>query len=188
MFFKKGRNGTGSAASVAAQPAPRQAPLVPAVDHAPLAASDVHRPVTGHALGFMTTADLEPNFGLIGQDRALRAIEFGTLMTAHDYNIFVLGPAASGKRTAVKAYVEKLAAQSPSPPDWVYLNDFNNQNRPKAVSLPPGRARALQQGMIGAIDELRATLPALFEGDDYQARRALLRRNTAPRRTVRLRR
>jgi predicted ATP-dependent protease len=97
-------------------------------------------------------------------------------MTAHDYNIFVLGPPASGKRTAVKSYLETLAAQraaagAHTPPDWVYLNDFDNQNRPKAVSLPPGRARALQQGMTGAIDELRAALPALFEGDDYQARR-----------------
>jgi predicted ATP-dependent protease len=178
MFFKKARNGAGSSATqdvpiagvadhVSAEMA---APLLPTIDHAPLSAADVRRPVAASGLGFKTTADLEPISGLIGQDRALRAIEFGTLMKAHDYNIFVLGPAASGKRTAVKAYLEKLAANASTPPDWVYLNDFDNQNRPKALQLPPGRARALQQGMIGAIDELRATLPALFEGDDYQAR------------------
>ena len=78
--------------------------------------------------------------GLIGQDRALRAIEFGMQMRAHDYNIFVLGPAASGKRTAVKAYLETLGQTAATPPDWVYLNDFDNQNRPKALRLPPGRS------------------------------------------------
>jgi lon-related putative ATP-dependent protease len=196
MFFRKSRNGAGSTAPDASHDAPHDAPhatnltaneadtargdhvaaeltapLVPAVDHTPLTAADVRRTVAAQGLGFNTTSDLEPISGLIGQERALRAIEFGTLMKAHDYNIFVLGPAASGKRTAVKAYLETLAAKSPTPPDWVYLNDFDNQNRPKALQLPPGRARALQQGMIGAIDELRATLPALFEGDDYQARR-----------------
>jgi predicted ATP-dependent protease len=179
MFFKKARNGASSAGHSAATPSGEAghvvdelaAPLLSAIDHASLTAADVRRPVAASGLGFKTTSDLEPISGLIGQDRALRAIEFGTLMKAHDYNIFVLGPAASGKRTAVKAYLEKLAAYSATPPDWVYLNDFDNQNRPKALQLPPGRARALQQGMIGAIDELRATLPALFEGDDYQARR-----------------
>jgi predicted ATP-dependent protease len=172
MFFKKARNGAGSSAT---QDAPSEnlvsALLVPAIDHAPLSAAEVRRPVAASGLGFKTTGDLEPISGLIGQDRALRAIEFGTMMKAHDYNIFVLGPAASGKRTAVKAYLEKLGISAPTPPDWVYLNDFDNQHRPKALQLPPGRARALQQGMISAIDELRATLPALFEGDDYQARR-----------------
>jgi predicted ATP-dependent protease len=174
MFFKKARNGSGGDASHDARPtqaAELAAPLVQAGSHAALTAAEVRRPVAASTLGFTTTSELEPISGLIGQDRALRAIEFGTLMKAHDYNIFVLGPAASGKRTAVKAYLEKLAASAATPPDWVYLNDFDNQNRPKALQLPPGRARALQQGMIGAIDELRATLPALFEGDDYQARR-----------------
>jgi predicted ATP-dependent protease len=170
MFFKKARNGSGGGGAPA-EPLPPDAALIPATDHVALSAIDIRRTVAASGLGFKTTADLEPISGLIGQDRALRAIEFGTLMKAHDYNIFVLGPAASGKRTAVKAYVEKLAASAPTPPDWVYLNDFDNQNRPKALQLPPGRARALQQGMISAIDELRATLPALFEGDDYQARR-----------------
>jgi predicted ATP-dependent protease len=179
MFFKRARDGAGitgshptpvggSAAQIAAELATQ---LLVAVEHMPLSAGAVRRVVEANGLGFKTTSELEPISGLIGQDRALRAIEFGARMKAHDYNIFVLGPPASGKRTAVKAFLETLSAQATAPPDWVYLNDFDNQNRPKALPLPPGRARALQQGMISAIDELRATLPALFEGDDYQARR-----------------
>ena len=174
MFFKKARNGASRSSGQTALPAPNAPfaePLLAAVDHPTLTAAEVRRPVMAATLGFKTTNDLEPISGLIGQDRALRAIEFGVQMKAHDYNIFVLGPAASGKRTAVKAYLETLGQTSATPPDWVYLNDFDNQNRPKALQLPPGRARALQQGMIAAIDELRATLPALFEGDDYQSRR-----------------
>jgi lon-related putative ATP-dependent protease len=83
----------------------------------------------------------------------------------------VLGPPASGKTTAVKAHLGPKAAEAATPPDWVYVYNFENPNRPKAVRLPHGRARDLARGMIAALDELRGVLPARFEGEDYQARR-----------------
>jgi lon-related putative ATP-dependent protease len=143
----------------------------PASSHAPLAVTELRRVVDPTALGFKTTSELEPARGLIGQDRALKAIQFGANMASHDFNIFVLGPAASGKTTAVRQHLELKLKDLPIPPDWVYVNNFETPNRPRALKLPPGRARALVKGMIGAIDELRNTLPAMFEGEDYQARR-----------------
>lgn len=137
----------------------------------PLPAAELRRVVDPVRLGFKTTAELEPVSGLIGQDRALKAIQFGANMKAHDFNVFVLGPPASGKSTAVKLYLTKKAAEAPAPADWVYVNNFESPNQPKAIKLPPGRARPLAKAMIAAIDELRATLPAIFEGEDYQARR-----------------
>src|SRR5690606_30022556 len=142
-----------------------------APSHAPLAITELRRAVDPSALGFKTTSELEPARGLIGQDRALKAIQFGANMASHDFNIFVLGPAASGKTTAVRQHLERKLKDLPIPPDWVYVNNFETPNKPRALKLPPGRARALVKGMIGAIDELRNTLPAMFEGEDYQARR-----------------
>jgi lon-related putative ATP-dependent protease len=151
--------------------APDVAGLVTATTHAPLPVAELRRPVDPSALGFKTTTELEPARGLIGQDRALKAIQFGANMGSHDFNIFVLGPAASGKTTAVRQHLERKVKDQPTPPDWVYVNNFESPNRPLALSLATGRARALVKGMIGAIDELRNTLPAIFEGEEYQARR-----------------
>lgn len=137
----------------------------------PLAPSELRRIVDPATLGFATTAELESVSGLIGQERALKAIQFGANMKAHDFNVFVLGPPASGKSTAVKLYLAKKAQESSPPDDWVYANNFESPNQPKAIRLPPGRARPLAKAMIAAIDELRQTLPAIFEGEDYQARR-----------------
>ncbi len=137
----------------------------------PLSVNELRRTVDPQTLGFETTAALQPITGLIGQDRALKAIQFGANMAAHDFNIFVLGPAASGKRTAVKQYLDRKAETGHTPSDWVYVNNFEDPNRPRALRLPPGRARPLARGMISVIDELRNTLPTVFEGDDYQARR-----------------
>jgi lon-related putative ATP-dependent protease len=136
-----------------------------------LEASELRRVVEPATLGFKTTEELDPIAGLIGQDRALKAIQFGANIKSHDYNIFVLGPAASGKTTAVKAHLGAKAAEAQAPPDWVYVYNFENPNQPKALQLPHGRGRALAKGMVSAIDELRSVLPALFEGEDYQVRR-----------------
>ena len=173
-FWKSQPSKPGKSGETA--PAPSGAPpdtsgLVTATTHTPLPVAELRRAVDPAALGFKTTTELEPARGLIGQDRALKAIQFGANMASHDYNIFVLGPAASGKTTAVRQHLERKVKDLPTPPDWVYVNNFETPNRPIALSLPTGRARALVKGMIGAIDELRNTLPAIFEGKEYQARR-----------------
>jgi len=137
----------------------------------PLEHTELRRTVDPASLAFKTTEELEPIAGLIGQDRALKAIQFGANIKSPDYNIFVLGPAASGKTTAVKAHLGPKAADAPAPPDWVYVYNFDTPNRPRALQLPSGRGRALAKGMVAALDELRSVLPALFEGEDYQVRR-----------------
>ena len=164
MFFKRATYDTpasgskGEVTTVAA----RAQPLEP---------SELRRTVNPATLGFRTTEELHPIAGLIGQDRALKAIQFGANIKSHDFNIFVLGPPASGKSTAVKAHLVPKAAEGATPADWVYVNNFENPNRPKTLKLPCGRGRALAKGMVAALDELRSVLPALFEGEDYQVRR-----------------
>ena len=170
MFFKR----SDDAAKPPAAPARvvrSTVPPVAAPRHDPLPVAELRRVVDPAALSFASTSELEPIVGLIGQDRALKAIEFGAGMNAHDFNIFVLGPPASGKSTAVKAYLHKKN-QEPAPVyDWVYVNNFEDANRPNAIRLPCGRANEFAKGMIDVIDELRQTVPTAFESEDYQARR-----------------
>jgi lon-related putative ATP-dependent protease len=137
----------------------------------PLPATELRRTVDPKSLGFATTADIAPIRGLIGQDRALAAIEFGTEMESMDYNIFVLGPPASGKRTALRTQLLEKATLRAQPDDWVYVYNFADPSKPRALRLPAGRARVFARAMLTAIDELRGIVPALVEGEDYQARR-----------------
>jgi lon-related putative ATP-dependent protease len=165
MFFKRSQQPESTPARADTSDtssAPRPVPLPP---------QELRRVVDPATLGFLTTAELEPISGLIGQERALKAIEFGANIKSPDFNVFVLGPASSGKTTAVKQYLTRKANGAKPPADWVYVNNFDMANRPKALKLPAGRAQPLARAMVSAIDELRSTLPAIFEGEDYQARR-----------------
>lgn len=182
MFFKRGSKSEADTSNEARPDAAPQGQALATVTVKTAAAaadvpppaltpSELRRKVDPATLKFKTTDDLEPITGLIGQDRALEALEFGMQMHAHDYNIFVLGPPASGKRTAIKAQLAAHAKTEKSPDDWVYVYNFEEPNRPRALRLPAGRARPFAKGVIAALDELRAVVPNVLEGDDYQSRR-----------------
>jgi lon-related putative ATP-dependent protease len=118
-------------------------------------------------LAFETTAELEPTEGIVGQERAAQALDFGIAIAREGYNVFVMGPAGSGKRTLVRSALAARAAQLAPPSDWVYVNNFAAPHRPIAIELPPGRGARLRDDMAHLVDELRTTIPAVFESDEY---------------------
>ncbi|MFP4003651.1 MAG: Lon protease family protein [Alphaproteobacteria bacterium] len=142
---------------------------------APLPAEALYRFCDAEALGFETSDRLAefdgPAEGMFGQERALRAIEMGVRMSHDGYNLFVLGPRGTGMQETVRGYLEKLAGGEPVPSDWVYLNNFDDPERPLALRLAPGGGRRLRDGMKAVIEALRASLPDVFSSDDYKRRR-----------------
>lgn len=126
------------------------------------------------ALPFATTAELPPLPGLAEQPRAREALRLGTAIARDGFNIFATGSAGARLSAALRDVLDDAAAGRPEPQDWAYVYNFADPQRPIALSLPPGQAPALQHALHELVDELRATLPAIFEGEDYQKRRAAL--------------
>ncbi|MGI9492897.1 MAG: Lon protease family protein [Geminicoccaceae bacterium] len=120
---------------------------------------------------FKTTEELDQVGGLIGQERAVEAIRFGTEIQQKGFNLFVLGSPGLGKHTAVSQHLEQKAKDEPRPVDWVYVNNFEVSHKPNAIQLPARRGVVLQKSMAGAIDKLKGAIPALFESEDYRNRR-----------------
>ena len=138
---------------------------------APLAPEQLRPACDPGKFAFATTAGLTEVDGLIGQERAVEAIRFGTEIKRRGFNLFVLGSPGLGKHSAVSRHLEEKAAGEPRPSDWVYVNNFDVIHKPKALELPPGRGANLKAGMAGAIDRLKGAIPTLFESDDYRNRR-----------------
>lgn len=128
-------------------------------------------------LEFDCTENMELEEGIIGQERAVRAMEFGLDVTSPGYNIFVSGITGTGKTTYVRSIVNRVAAGRSVPPDWVYLYNFEDPNMPIAVSLPPGMGVKLQRDMTDLVEELKRRIPRTFESEEYNKQReATLRR------------
>jgi predicted ATP-dependent protease len=106
--------------------------------------------------------------GIVGQPRARAAIEFAVAMARPGHHLFVMGPPGSGKETLVRqAIAEHLQRTTVQRFDWVYVNNFEAPHQPLALQLPPGRGVQLRGHMRELVDDLRTTLPATFESEEY---------------------
>lgn len=125
-------------------------------------------------LSFDTTADLPAETQVVGQDRAVEAIEFGMNMDGDGYNVFAFGPAGTGRRELVEHLLEEEAPDDETPPDWCYVNNFDEEREPTALKLPAGRGCDLKEDMDALIEELETALPAAFESEEYHSRREMI--------------
>jgi len=118
-----------------------------------------------------STLDLEPLIEIIGQERAVQALRFGLDIKEEGFNVYVAGMPGTGKKTAILTYLEQLAKDMPVPPDWCYVWNFEDDEKPNALSLPSGMGSQLRDDMARFVDEMRKALVAAFESEDYVDRR-----------------
>ncbi|KAF1085314.1 hypothetical protein SPSYN_01450 [Sporotomaculum syntrophicum] len=123
---------------------------------------------------FTTTANVPPLDEMIGQERGVKAMEFGLHTQKPGYNIFVSGMVGTGKLTYAKQVVRKLAKNQPVPPDWCYVNNFEDSSQPIAISLPAGTGNEFRQEMKELLENLRNEIPKVFSSEDYERERAAL--------------
>jgi predicted ATP-dependent protease len=141
---------------------------------AELTAEELYRSFDHEGLAFETTDDLESIEGLLGQPRAVAAIEFGIDIEREGYNIFAFGPDGTGKHSAVRHILERRAARRPVPPDLCYVHNFAEPHRPQLLRLPAGSGQRLRRAMKHLVEELGGVLRAALESEEYQTRRQLL--------------
>jgi len=121
-------------------------------------------------VGCETSEELGPVQGIIGQERALKALKFAMEMKSKGFNVYVAGPPTTGKRPATRRFVEELAKARPAPPDWVYVNNFKDSYEPKALKLPPGRALVFKKDLKSFIDKAKREIPSALQSDEFLAR------------------
>ncbi|WP_257288804.1 Lon-like protease helical domain-containing protein, partial [Endozoicomonas sp. SESOKO2] len=105
-------------------------------------------------LGFKSTDDLEKYVGILGQERATSAIQFGVAMHRTGYNIYVMGESGTGRMSYLRKYLESEAKRQTPPDDWIYINNFDNTREPKILTLPAGAGEPLQKDFDQFIDSL----------------------------------
>ena len=91
---------------------------------------------------FETTESLEPIASGIGQDRGIKALEFGLNVDINGYNLYIEGPSGVGKTSYTKNYLQTIAKKKKVPSDWCYVYNFDIPNEPIAIELPAGRGHS----------------------------------------------
>ncbi|MBT8126087.1 MAG: AAA family ATPase [Gammaproteobacteria bacterium] len=135
-----------------------------------LESEELYRRCDPEQFEFETTADIKDLAELIGQPRAVEAVNFGVGIQQDGYNLFALGPAGTGKQAFIRHYIESRASAEKVPPDWCYVNNFEDTRKPAALMLPPGKAVKLHNDMNMLVEELGVTIPEVFQSDEYNTR------------------
>jgi len=126
------------------------------------------------ALGFATTDELDELDGVLGQSRAVEAIDFAIAMPHDGYNLYALGSTGLNKHAIVRRLAETAASGREVPGDWCYLHNFDEPYRPKAVRFAPGMGCRFRDDMDRFVEALPDALKAAFQTEEYTTRRQML--------------
>ena len=124
---------------------------------------------------FETTQELEPITTGIGQDRGIKALEFGININVKGYNLYLEGPSGVGKTMYTKNYLDEISKKQKTPSDWCYIYNFTNPNEPIAVSLPAGQGKEFKDSMDGFIKEFKKDIKKTFNADDFEKEKTLIK-------------
>ena len=116
---------------------------------------------------FSSTSDIEPIEGILGQERALKALKLGVELRAPGYNIYIAGLSGSGKATSVKQILQAMSAECPDLHDYAYVNNFQYDDRPMLLTFPKGKAKYFKQALSSTIELLRQKIPLILETENY---------------------
>ena len=133
---------------------------------------------------FDTTQELEPINDGIGQERGIKAFEFGVNVDVKGNNIYIEGPSGVGKTMYAKNYLDSIAKKKKVPNDWCYIYNFQNPNEPIAVSLPAGQGKEFKESMDGFIHEVKKDIKKTFNADDFEKEKALIKKEFEEKREV----
>jgi len=125
-------------------------------------------------LKFSTTAEVEPLQGIVGQERAVKALEFGLRMRKPGYNIFITGSTGTGRNSYARSLVEQVACKEKVPCDWCYLYNMAKPDQPRAVALPAGYAVQLQEDVRNLISRILLEVPKTLNSEEYGRAKASL--------------
>ena len=130
-----------------------------------------------NVFNFETTEELEPISAGLGQDRGIKALEFGINVDVKGYNLYIEGPMGVGRTMYTNNYLKKIAAKKHVPHDWCYIYNFENPNEPIAVDLPAGQGKDFKDSMDGFIKEIKKDIKKTFNADDFEKEKSLLKKD-----------
>ena len=133
---------------------------------------------------FETTQEVENITTGIGQERGIKALEFGLQVDVKGYNLYLEGPSGVGKTMYTKNYLDKISKKQKVPNDWCYIYNFDNPNEPIAVSLPAGQGKEFKASMDGFILEVKKDIKKTFNTDDFEKEKALIKQEYEEKRSI----
>jgi lon-related putative ATP-dependent protease len=132
-----------------------------------LTAAEVRREIDPSVFQCNSTEQMSPVSGIVGQERALTSLKFGLGIPRKGFNVFIVGSTGTGRTTAIRQYLKKVAADKNHPGDWCYVNNFDDPYRPRVLKLPAGKGKRLKKDMEKLVEEVGKVIAQVFTSKEY---------------------
>ena len=121
--------------------------------------------------GIQTCNDIKTNAQIIGQKKALTALEIGMNMKHRGYNVFVTGFSGTGKMTAIKQMLKKFSNEKCELFDHCFVYNFFQPDFPIALKLKSGDGIRFKKSMEKFLQEILKTIPSVLESNRFQEKK-----------------
>jgi ATP-dependent Lon protease len=108
---------------------------------------------------------------IIGQERALKALQTGLDIRSLGYNIFITGMVGTGRTTTIKQLLENMEDGEKPPDDLLYVNNFRYPDEPTLLIVPAGQGRQFAASLDNLIEMLKRNVPELLKSPHYSEKR-----------------
>ncbi|MBU0756400.1 MAG: AAA family ATPase [Planctomycetes bacterium] len=112
--------------------------------------------------------------GIVGQQSALEALQYGLETHSPGQNIFVRGASGTGRLTLIKRLLEETRLSCALVKDCCFVHNFQQPDRPRFISLPAGRGRIFERQINQLSAFIRKNLKEALSSENIQARRNAL--------------
>ncbi|MCF8243422.1 MAG: AAA family ATPase [Melioribacteraceae bacterium] len=123
---------------------------------------------------FESTNTVKPIEGIIGQERAIKALKIGVDMRSPGYNIFISGLSGTGKYTTIQRMLESIRPQCPELYDYAYVNNFEDEDRPLLLQFPAGNGVKFKKDLGSAIKFLKENIPQVLQNEPFVSKKKKL--------------
>lgn len=141
------------------------------IKHLKLKTKDLSQKCNPAIFKFESTADVKPLSGIIGQSRAVKAMEFGLDIEGPGYNIYLSGAFGTGRTSLAKELLNKKAKSKKIPTDWIYLFNFKSPDEPVALSLPAGFGKKVKMELATLIENIMKEITKTFDSEDFDLKK-----------------
>ena len=142
--------------------------------HKELKPDDLRWKCDPEKLEFESTSNLKPIEGIVGQERALKALKLGVDLRSPGYNVFITGLSGTGKATSVKKMLKEISPDCTTLYDYAYVNNFEDSDKPFLLVFPAGKVKKFKKDLTSAIKFLQENIPAVLETDNFVTKKKKL--------------
>lgn len=111
------------------------------------------------------------------QTRAVNALTLAINIKDNGYNVYLAGENDLGRAYMLSQFLSPIAQKQETPPDLLYINNFENSDNPILLKVLAGQGKILKTELAKILQQIKKELPLHFETEAYEKKKQTLMAN-----------